>query len=92
MTSLHADEQFALTTLRDMITHLQEHIDYRAAEIARPIIAEAHAAAFDEVKSAQDGQQRAEDLVSEMRRQLTVLEQQRDRLRVEVTQLRDARP
>lgn len=59
-----------LATLRDMITGLQAHIDQRAQELAQPLIAEAHAAAFDDVKAAQAAQQRAEDLVTELRRQL----------------------
>lgn len=79
MTSLQADERFALTTLRDMIANLQEHIDYRAAEIAQPLIDQAREAAAVEVKGAQGMQQRAEDLVTELRRQFTALERNRDR-------------
>ncbi|MEU6781473.1 hypothetical protein ABZ912_19895 [Nonomuraea angiospora] len=81
MTNLAADEQFALTTLRDMIANLQAHIDHRAAEIAAPRIAQAHADAFDEVKSAQGMQRRAEDLNVELRRQLRVLQRQRTEYR-----------
>lgn len=68
-----------LAQLDHMLANLQQHIDERAAELARPIIAEAHAAASDDVKSAQDKQQRAEDLVTELRRQLATLERHNQR-------------
>lgn len=66
-------------TLFNSIDRLEQHIDQRAQELARPLIADAHAAAFDEVKSAQRAQQYAEDLVTELRRQLAALERNRDR-------------
>jgi hypothetical protein len=85
MTSLHADERFALTTLRDMIVNLQEHIDYRAAEIAAPRITAAEEAAAARVATAEQERdqwrQRFEDLQREHERQASVWEKQRDRLR-----------
>lgn len=85
MTSLHADERFALTTLRDMIANLQDHIDYRAAEIAAPRITAAEEAAAARVATAEQERdqwrQRFEDLQREHERQVSVWEKQRDRLR-----------
>lgn len=91
MTSLHTDERFALTTLRDMITHLQEHIDYRAAEIAAPRITDAEQAAAARVATAEQERdqwrQRLEDLQQEHQRQVGVWERQRDRLNAEIDRL-----
>ncbi|MGW6502940.1 hypothetical protein [Nonomuraea angiospora] len=72
-------EQLAadLDTLRDMIGDLQGHIERRAAELAAPHIAEAGVTAGREVADARAKQQRAEDLVTELRRRVTAL-QRRD--------------
>jgi hypothetical protein len=51
-----------------MLANLQAHIDQRAQELAQPLIAKAREAAAVEVKTAQREQQRAEDLVTELRR------------------------
>lgn len=64
------------SALREMIANLQAHIDQRAAELAAPLIAQAQEAAAIEVKGAQGMQQRAEDLITELRRHLTSLERQ----------------
>ncbi|MCK2214267.1 hypothetical protein MF672_010760 [Actinomadura sp. ATCC 31491] len=75
-----ADE---LATLQDMIANLQAYIDQRAGELAAPHIAEAGRLAGEEVAAARAAQQRAEDLVAELRRQFTALERQLDRYRQE---------
>lgn len=64
--------------LDNMLANLDAHIEARAQQLAQPLIAKAHADAFDEVKAAQDAQQRAEDLVAELRRQIRALDRQRD--------------
>jgi len=74
-----------------MIANLQAHIDQRAQELARPLIYDAREAAATEVKTAQREQQYAEDLVAELRRHVKALEQQRDRLRAEIAELRAVR-
>jgi chromosome segregation ATPase len=94
MTSLDTAERFALVTLRDMIANLQAHIDYRAAEIAAPRITAVEESVTARVAAAEgerdQWQERFEDLQQELGRQLTVLERQRDRLRAEVAELREA--
>lgn len=81
-------QESLLDRLDGMLANLQQHIDERAHDLARPLIAQAHAEAFDEVKSAQDRQQRAEDLVAELRRQIRVLERQRDELQAAIARVR----
>ena len=63
-----------LNRLDGMLANLQQHINQRAAELAALHIAEIGLAAGKEVADAQAGQQRAEDLVAELRRQLAVRE------------------
>jgi hypothetical protein len=63
-----------LNRLDGMLANLQQHINQRAAELAAPHIAEIGLAAGKEVADAQAGQQRAEDLAAELRRQLAVRE------------------
>lgn len=70
-----------LDRLDGMLANLQVHIDQRAQELAQPLIDQAREAAAVEVKGAQGMQQRAEDLVTELRRQFTALERNRDRYR-----------
>lgn len=70
-----------LARLDDMLANLQAHIDQRATEVAQPHIEEAREAAATEVKGAQGLQQRAEDLNTELRRQLKALESQNTRIR-----------
>ncbi|MET8985872.1 hypothetical protein ABZW49_10525 [Nonomuraea wenchangensis] len=70
-----------LDRLDGMLANLQSHIDERAQELAQPLIYDAREAAATEVKRAQDKQQRAEDLVTELRRQIRVRDRQRDEQR-----------
>lgn len=67
--------------LLHMIANLQEYIDRRAGELAAPHIAAAGVQAGEEVAAARSGQQRAEDLVTELRRQFAALERNRDSYR-----------
>lgn len=76
-------DQDLTARLQDMIGDLQGYIDRRAAELAAPHIAEAGVRAGEEVADARAKQQRAEDLVAELRRQLTSLGRQLDRYRQE---------
>lgn len=70
-----------IAQLGNMTANLSEYIERRAQELAQPLIDEAREAAAVEVKDAQTGQQRAEDLVTELRRQLAALERNRERYR-----------
>lgn len=58
------------------LANLDRHIEQRAQELAQPLIYDAREAAATEVKTAQDKQQRSEDLVAELCRQLRALERQ----------------
>ncbi|NUW45572.1 hypothetical protein [Nonomuraea rhodomycinica] len=75
-TALRGDEAFALTTLREMIVSLQDHIDRRAAEIAAPRITTAEQAAADAKaeteRTRQSVQTRLDDLRQEFDRQDSV--------------------
>lgn len=77
-----------LAQLDRMLANLQAHIDQRAAELAQPLIDETRDAALADIKAARDGQQRSEDLVAEMRRQLAGLERQATRDRERVARVR----
>ncbi|NJP93933.1 hypothetical protein HCN51_31615 [Nonomuraea sp. FMUSA5-5] len=81
-----ADTESHFNTLASLIVSLQEHIDRRAAEIAGPRIAKAARLADEKIADARREQERAEDLVAELRRQITSLERQLDRYRQENAQ------
>lgn len=82
-----------LSELKGMTADLQGHIERRAAELAQPLIDQAREDAAVEVKSAQGMQQRAEDLNTELRRQLRPLGRQVDhyRQRAETAEAANAR-
>jgi DNA helicase IV len=67
-----------LDRLDGMLANLQQHIDQRAQEIAQPLIAKAQQDAEAQVDRAQGRQRRAEDVVTELRRQIRVLESSRE--------------
>lgn len=83
-------ENTLLAHLGRMLANLQQHIDQRAAELAQPLIDEACEAAAVEVSGARGMQQRAEDLVVEMRRQLAALERNYERYRQRAEAAEDA--
>lgn len=62
--------------LADMIANLDAYIDRRAADLAGPLIAKAQEEAAVEIQGALGLQQRAEDLVIELRRHLKALDRQ----------------
>ncbi|GAA4933929.1 glutamyl-tRNA reductase [Nonomuraea thailandensis] len=76
-----ADVPSLLGTLSDVIANLDDYIERRAAERAASRIAEGGAAAAERVQSARGMQQRAEDLATELRRQLNARDRQVDDLR-----------
>lgn len=84
MGTVETGETFALATLRDMISNLQDHIDHRAAEIAAPRIAAAEQRAVEAEQLAEkawrDRAQRDDDLRTELGRRLAALERRYDRL------------
>lgn len=71
-------QESLLDRLGNMTANLSEYIDQRAQELAQPLIDEARETAAIEVKGAQGMQQRAEDLNTELRRQLRPLQRQVD--------------
>lgn len=70
--------------LHDSIANLRAYIEQRAGELAAPHIAAAGVAAGEEVAAARRAQERAEDLVAELRRQVTLLERQLEQARAAV--------
>lgn len=71
--SIHREDTLA-ARLDRMLANLTAHIEQRAAEVAQPLIAKAQVDACDDIERAQHKQQRAEDLVAELRRRIGVLE------------------
>lgn len=67
-----------LDRLDGMLANLTAHIEQRAQELAQPLIAKAREAALTDVERARHDQQRAEDLVTELRRQIRAPERRRD--------------
>lgn len=78
---VHGQPDDLVAKLDGMLANLQAHIDRRAQELAQPLIAKAREAAATDVERAQHEQQRAEDLVTELRRHVRALEQRRDEQR-----------
>lgn len=74
-----------LNRLSNMTADLQGYIERRAGEVAAPHIAEAGRLAGEEVAAARRQQERAEDLVAEMRRQLSALERHQREYRERAT-------
>ena len=77
-----SDPDTLAETLHATISDLDRFIDTRARELAAPLIAAAEVAAHEAVSNAQTETERQAELVKELRRQITALENQLDDLRV----------
>lgn len=76
-----ARENTLTARLEGMLANLDAHIDRRAQELAQPLIDQARQQAAEKVRDGQAAQQRAEDLVAELRRQIRALESNREHYR-----------
>lgn len=79
----------ALERLEAVTSNLDAYIGRRAAELAAPLVQVAEEAARAQVAEARQKQQRAEDLVVELRRHLDARENQLDDLRIKHGERRD---
>lgn len=71
-------QESLLDRLDGMLANLDAHIERRAQELAQPLIAKAREAALTDIERARHQQQRAEDLVTELRRQIRALDWHRN--------------
>lgn len=79
-----------LDRLGGMLASLERYVDRRAQEVARPLIAKALEDAEALANRAQGRRRRAEDLVTELRRQIRVLESSREEQRQRAVKAEEA--
>jgi hypothetical protein len=84
-----SDPDALADTLQRTIADLDGHINRGAQELAAPLIDAARADADRAVTAAQRETERQTDLVKELRRQYTALENQLDNLRIKHGERRD---